>query len=111
MTLAGGEKVAAVERLWMDGHDAIGIARQQTGGPPRDTGLTWQAIVDALVLHHDRTGEWAAADDLATDLDGISPRWLRRVAGRAPGPPGSKPYARVFAIAQERVHRRAMSSG
>jgi len=111
MRLASGETLANISKLWADGHTAIGLARRQTGGPAPDTGLTWQAIVDALVARHDETDEWATEDDLAADAFGQSERWLRKVAGRAPGPPESMPYARVLAIAQERVRRRAMSSG
>jgi len=110
MTFPSDETAANVLGLWTDGHVALGLARQQTGGPPVDSGLRWEAIVDALVASHDQTGGWATEDHLAKTL-GYTERWLRRIAARAPGPPDRKPYERVLAVAQERVHRRGISSG
>jgi len=112
LSLASDATAADVARLWSDGHTAVGLMRRQTGGPAPDTGLTWQAIVEALVARHDAmpSGEWATEADLADDR-GVTVRWLRKVAARAPGPATSKPYAKVLAIAQERVRYRAMSSG
>jgi hypothetical protein len=110
MTLASHEKAKNVARLWRDGLDGVGIARLQTGGPVPDSGLRWQDIVDAIVAAHDRTDEWATEEAIASDL-GMSERWLRKIAARTPDPLDRGPYARVLALAQDRIRRRAISSG
>lgn len=112
LSMASDETAANVTRLLQDGRAIVGLARRQTGGPARGTGVTVSRLIAATVELWDPLPlpngtpprEADVAEHVELDRDG---RQLRRIAARADGP--GEPFERILAAAARA--RGAITSG
>jgi hypothetical protein len=93
LRVSSDETAAKVDRLLRDGRDILGLARRQTGGPARGTGITMEDLIRGAITLQTADG-WPTEDALAQHV-GRTERTVRRIA----------PYQDILARASERVRR------
>lgn len=98
MSMASDTTAADRERLWRDGRDIVGLARKQSGGPARGTGVTVDELIHAALRLRTNDG-WPTEEDLADEV-GRDVRTVRRIGAMIPG--HGEPYEKVLDAARLR---------
>lgn len=102
--MADDETAENLARLWRDGRNILGLARRQTGGPISGTGPSVEDLVQAAIVLKADSADWPIERTLAeSEYVNLSIRQVRRIAKNASGV--GDPYARIIALASERVRR------
>jgi hypothetical protein len=98
VNVASDATAADYDRLHRDGRDIVGLARKQSGGPARGTGVTADELIHAALRLRTDDG-WPTEEDLAVEV-GRDVRTVRRIGAMIPG--HGEPYEKVLEAARRR---------